>query len=100
MYYWLIILALTSVILLGGRQSASAQQAPARTLIVSPLVGEVIDAQEKMRYGLFPAYAADNFREARFVQLASPDSASGAITLQVTSAQRRHPGPPLHAPRV
>ena len=84
MYYWLILLTLTGVILLGGRQSASAQQAPARTLIVSPLVGEVIDAQEKMRYGLFPTYAADDFQEARFVQFTSPDSTLGAITLQVT----------------
>ena len=84
MRYWLILMALTGVGLLGGRQSASAQQAPARTLVVSPLVGEVIDAQEKMRYGLFPAYAADDFREARFVQLSSPDSTLGAITLQVT----------------
>ena len=84
MRYRLILLVLTSVGLLSGRQSARAQQAPARILIVSPLVGEVIDAKEKMRYGLFPAYAADDFREARFVQFTSPNSILSTITLQVT----------------
>ncbi|TYZ13473.1 hypothetical protein FY528_03435 [Hymenobacter lutimineralis] len=54
---------------------AQAQQ-PGRILIVSPHVGEVIDAQEKATYGLFPYYSANDFQQARFEQ--APDS---AITL-------------------
>ncbi|ALW84689.1 hypothetical protein AUC43_06105 [Hymenobacter sedentarius] len=55
-------------------------QAPAeRVLVVSPTVGEVIDGGEKARFGLFPAYAADNFVEARFMRSLTPDS---AITLR------------------
>lgn len=52
-----------------------------RVLVVSPVVGQVIDQQEKATYGLFPYYPANNFQEARFVQRLSPDS---AITLQAS----------------
>ena len=61
-------------------QSAFAQAPAERVLIVSALVGEVIDGAEKARFGLFPYYAADNFQEARFVRALVPDS---AITLRV-----------------
>lgn len=52
-----------------------------RPLIVSPAVGEVIDSQEKATYGLFPYYSANDFVEARFVQLLVPDSTVQLRTL-------------------
>ncbi|MBC6611082.1 hypothetical protein H8B15_09115 [Hymenobacter sp. BT507] len=63
---------------------AHAQQ-PAgsgRAYVLSPVVGEVIDLQEKVRFGLFPYYSADSFQEARFLQYFSADSASSSIVLQ------------------
>lgn len=59
---------------------ALAQTPAERVLVASPAVGEVIDGAEKARFGLFPAYAADNFQEARFVRALTPDS---TITLRV-----------------
>jgi len=58
--------------LLAGR--AQAQQPAGRLLVVSPVVGPVIDQQEKAIYDLFPYYAADNFVEASFEQRLSADS--------------------------
>jgi hypothetical protein len=58
--------------LLAGR--AQAQQPAVRVLVVSPLVGPVIDQREKATYGLFLYYAADNFVEASFEQRLSADS--------------------------
>jgi hypothetical protein len=52
-----------------------------RVLTVSPIVGETIDKQEKITYGLFPFYSFDDFRQARFVQRLTPDS---TISLQAT----------------
>ncbi|MBF9141299.1 hypothetical protein [Hymenobacter properus] len=69
-------------------------QAPAeRTLVVSPAVGEVIDAAEKARFGLFPNYAADNFLDARFVRALAPDS---ALTLRI----RQRDGQVLNRPSL
>ncbi|MBT9391978.1 hypothetical protein KLP40_02275 [Hymenobacter sp. NST-14] len=70
--------ALGAICLLTGR--AQAQEAASRVLTVSPVVGEVIDAQEKATYGLFPTFSAADFQEARFYQSLSPDS---AVTLHV-----------------
>jgi hypothetical protein len=76
-------LILLAFLLLGLYQPSRAQaQNPAdttRLLVLSPLVGEVIDAREKATYGLFPYYSADNFAEARFYQALRPDS---TITLR------------------
>ncbi|WP_210513652.1 hypothetical protein [Hymenobacter terricola] len=58
---------------------ALAQTPPEKTIVVSPAVGEVIDAAEKARFGLFPNYAADDFVEARFVRALTADS---TITLR------------------
>ncbi|MDF7814324.1 hypothetical protein [Hymenobacter sp. YC55] len=60
-----------------------AQESPPTTcpLIVSAIVGEVIDAQEKATYGLFSYYAADNFVEARFEQNLLLDSTIRLRTL-------------------
>ncbi|HEX8428143.1 hypothetical protein [Hymenobacter sp.] len=56
-------------------QAQQAASPPAtRPLVVSAAVGEVIDAQEKATYGLFPYYSADNFAQARFEQNLSSDS--------------------------
>jgi len=53
----------------------AAPPAPAeRVLVVHPAVGPTIDATEKVRFGLFPNYANDDFREARFVRALAPDS--------------------------
>lgn len=60
---------------------AQAQQSATRPLIVSPVVGEIIDPQEKATYGLFPYYAADNFVEARFEQSLTSDSTIQLRTL-------------------
>ncbi|MFD2721880.1 hypothetical protein ACFST9_24400 [Hymenobacter monticola] len=69
-------------------------QAPAeRTLVASPAVGEVIDAAEKARFGLFPNYAADNFLDARFVRALAPDS---ALTLRI----RQRDGQVLNRPSL
>ena len=57
-------------------QSAFAQTPAERVLVVSPVVGEVIDGAEKARFGLFPYYAADDFQDARFVRALAPDSAT------------------------
>jgi hypothetical protein len=66
---------------LAAAHAPARAQAPAeRTLVVSPAVGEVIDAAEKARFGLFPNYAADNFLDARFVRALAPDS---ALTLRI-----------------
>ncbi|GAB2458541.1 hypothetical protein GCM10011375_07890 [Hymenobacter qilianensis] len=65
-------------------QKAAAQETTSsqiRVLTVSPIVGESIDKQEKITYGLFPFYSFDDFREARFIQRLTPDS---SITLQAT----------------
>jgi hypothetical protein len=70
-----IFIALSAV----AQQPAASQDT--RVLVASPIVGEVIDQQEKATYGLFPYYPASNYREARFVQSLSPDS---AITLQAS----------------
>ena len=55
--------------------SAFAQAPAERVIVVSPVVGEVIDGAEKARFGLFPDYAADDFQEARFLRTLAPDSA-------------------------
>ena len=65
-------------------QKAAAQEtnlSQTRVLTVSPIVGESIDKQEKITYGLFPFYSFNDFREARFIQRLTPDS---SITLQAT----------------
>jgi hypothetical protein len=63
-----------------------AQQPASRVLVVSPVVGEVIDSQEKATYHLFSYYTAKEFQEARFVQSLAPDS---AITLRTTLTDGR-----------
>lgn len=84
---------LLSLLGLGGffaPQKAVAQQPDTppntRVLVVSELVGEVIDKQEKATYGLFPYYSAELFQEARFTQALSPDS---AIVLRTQLRDRR-----------
>ncbi len=57
-----------------------AQQPATKPLIVSPIVGAVIDADEKVAYGLFPTFSANDFQEARFIQRLTADS---SVTLQV-----------------
>ncbi|WP_208306776.1 hypothetical protein [Hymenobacter defluvii] len=66
--------------------TARAQQSTgsSHTYVVSSQVGEVIDHQEKVRFGLFPYYAADDFKEARFLQYFSADSSSNSVVLQAT----------------
>lgn len=85
--------------LLLGAQASAQQTTPPETrpYIVSPVVGEVIDRQEKATYGLFPYYAADNFLEARFVQALSPDS---AITLRATLRDGRTALRPFSATEI
>ncbi|WP_375435702.1 hypothetical protein [uncultured Hymenobacter sp.] len=71
LFGWLALLTC----LVSRSTQAQPSTAPAtRPLIVSAVVGELIDAQEKATYGLFPYYAADNFVEARFEQGVAPDS--------------------------
>ncbi|MET4105733.1 hypothetical protein [Hymenobacter sp. UYP22] len=60
--------------------SIYAQQSTSRTYVVSPVVGPTIDRQEKITFGLFPYYSADNFTEARFEQSQSSDSTVTLIT--------------------
>ncbi|QDA60400.1 hypothetical protein [Hymenobacter jejuensis] len=69
-----------SVVSVAQRQPAVSSN-PVKVLVVSPVVGETIDAKEKATYGLFPYYGANDFREARFVQSLTPDS---TITLQTS----------------
>ena len=70
--------------------AARAQQhtsTPTKTLVVSPIVGEAIDLEEKKKFGLFPQYSADTFKEARFVQYPNADGGSSTnnpIVLQTT----------------
>ncbi|PJJ53114.1 hypothetical protein [Hymenobacter chitinivorans] len=73
-------LLLSSGVYLLFSTSLQAQQAAVRVLVVSPLVGETIDQQEKRYYGLFPYFSTADFDQARFEQSLSPDS---TITLQV-----------------
>ncbi|GAA4044632.1 hypothetical protein GCM10022409_33370 [Hymenobacter glaciei] len=70
---------LCSLALASFSKSAFAQTPAERVLVVSPVVGEVIDGAEKARFGLFPYYMADDFQEARFVRVLAPDS---SITLR------------------
>lgn len=83
-----LYLLLSLLLSLGGiflAQTAAAQQPVdaenIKTLIVSPVVGELIDGREKATYGLFPYYSAAVFQEARFTQALSPDSAIVLRTL-------------------
>jgi len=62
---------------------ACAQQptpTPTKTFVISPIVGETIDLEEKKTYGLFPYYSADNYQQAHFEQSQTSDS---TITLHV-----------------
>ncbi|RTQ47096.1 hypothetical protein EJV47_19560 [Hymenobacter gummosus] len=72
-------IALPGLILLWCSAALSARaQTPAdsaRLVVISPVVGEVIDAGEKATYGLFPYYSANNFEEARLYRALRPDSA-------------------------
>jgi hypothetical protein len=75
-----------------GTPVLAQTSAPAgRPVVVSPAVGEAIDAAEKARFGLFPNYAADNFIEARFLRSLTPDS---ALTLRI----RQRDGQVLNRP--
>ena len=67
------------LLLVAGGTPALAQTPATRTLVVHTAVGEVIDRQEKATYGLFPAYSADLFEQARFEQALASDS---TITLR------------------
>jgi len=90
----LLRIGYVGLVLAAAGISARAQSAPAeRTVVVSPAVGEVIDAAEKSRFGLFPNYAADNFLDARFVRSLTPDS---ALTLRV----RQRDGQVLNRPSL
>jgi hypothetical protein len=71
LHYTLII-----AMLLAGRAQAQQAQQLTRPLIVSPIVGPLIDAQEKATYGLFPTISANDFQEARFERSLSADSAT------------------------
>ncbi|MBC8081948.1 MAG: hypothetical protein H7Z21_01945 [Hymenobacter sp.] len=66
------------VLCLGAGPAALAQQplpdSTVRLITASPLVGPVIDRQEKATYGLFIYYAADSFVEATIEQSLTPDS--------------------------
>ncbi|TGE27524.1 hypothetical protein [Hymenobacter metallicola] len=82
----MVRLFLSRLLLLSGAYVVSiaysqAQQATSRVLIVSPLVGETIDQQEKRYFGLFPYFATNDFAEGRFTQSLSSDS---TITLHAT----------------
>lgn len=57
-----------------------------RPLVVSPAVGEIIDRNEKAKYGLFMFYSADEYGEATFYRALSADS---LITLRVRMADGR-----------
>ena len=74
--------------------SAFAQAPAERVIVVSPVVGEVIDGAEKARFGLFPDYAADDFQEARFLRALAPDS---AITLRTRLRDGRQLARPFSA---
>ncbi|WP_324674506.1 hypothetical protein [Hymenobacter sp. GOD-10R] len=71
-----------SLCMLGN--AAYAQQEVSRIVTVHPIVGEVIDQQEKLAFGLFSAYRLDDFQKASFFRFASLDSTRGSILLQVT----------------
>lgn len=76
------LVGVLSACLLGSR--AYAQQEVSRVVTVHPVVGSVIDQQEKLAFGLFPTYRLEDFREACFWRFASLDSTQGSILLQVT----------------
>ncbi|MBI4551409.1 MAG: hypothetical protein HY710_04025 [Candidatus Latescibacteria bacterium] len=64
---------------------AAAQEPEGRVIVVSPRVGEVIDAGERERFGLFPMI--HTFHSARFLLL--PDSALVAdVTLMENGVER------------
>jgi len=63
--------------------TAYAQQM-SKTIIVHPIVGETIDQQEKLAFGLFPTYRLENFQEASFLRFASVDSTQGSILVRIT----------------
>ncbi|QJX46477.1 hypothetical protein HMJ29_05815 [Hymenobacter taeanensis] len=63
-----------------------AQQQSTRPLIISPVVGPIIDGSEKARYNLFPFYSSKEFKEAAFEQSLTPDS---TITLRTTLVDGR-----------
>jgi hypothetical protein len=82
----LLFRLLSTVLFLLCSSTLYAQQPASRVLVVSSVVGEVIDSQEKATYHLFSYYTAKEFQEARFVQSLAPDS---AITLRTTLTDGR-----------
>ena len=87
-------ICLFSLALVRPGWSAFAQAPAERVIVVSPVVGEVIDGAEKARFGLFPDYAADDFQEARFLRALAPDS---AITLRTRLRNGRQLARPFSA---
>ncbi|OUJ76027.1 hypothetical protein [Hymenobacter crusticola] len=65
-------------------EAVYAQQNLSRIVIVHPVVGKIINQQEKFAFGLFPKYRLEDFQEASFWRFASLDSTRGSILLQVT----------------
>ncbi|MBO0360538.1 hypothetical protein J0X19_21430 [Hymenobacter sp. BT186] len=82
MFRILVTSGLVLLITLVSNHISAQQTTPAtKPFIVSPVVGDVIDQQEKATYSLFPYYSANNFVEARFVRLLTPDSTVQLRTL-------------------
>ncbi|TGE09661.1 hypothetical protein [Hymenobacter fodinae] len=77
---------LPALLLLLGSHTLYAQQPTTRQLVISPIVGPVIDAQERTRYQLFPFYSNKEFKEASFEQNITPDS---MITLRTAFTDGR-----------
>jgi hypothetical protein len=80
-----MLILLRTTLLLGAILLATAARAQqptptttTKTLTVSPIVGEVIDLEEKKKFGLFPQYSADTFKEARFVQYLNSEGGNDA----------------------
>lgn len=81
MRYCCFLLLLLGLPALRAQAQTSTAADTDRRFAISPAVGEVIDAAEKARYGLFPYYSTDNFQEASFYRAQRPDSAVTLRTL-------------------
>ncbi|UYZ58096.1 hypothetical protein [Hymenobacter latericus] len=91
------LLFVATLLVLGIVAPDAHAQTPAdtaRLIILSPVVGEVIDAQEKATYGLFPYYSTDSLAEGRLYRALRPDSTVTLLTrFRDGNTRRRIIGP-------
>ena len=76
------------VLLIAVQFSANAQDSP-KQITISKIVGDVIDADEKIDLELFDEYAADEFKEAKFFK--NPDNSRFLVIYLKNGTENKKP---------